>query len=65
MARGHINLKHIESGEDASDVLSKHWSYQPVKTLLKPFFNSMGNTANLCIDDGGDCLDDVVKLIDD
>jgi hypothetical protein len=64
IARGYINLKHIGSKDNASDVLSKHWSYQSVKTLLKPFFNSMGNTANLYVDDSADCLDNTVKLID-
>ena len=48
----------------ASDMLSKHWGYQSVKTLLKLFFNSMGNTANLCVDDSDDCLDGIVRPCD-
>ena len=64
MAREYINLKHIKSGDNTSDLLSKHWSYQSAKTLLKPFFNSMGNTANLYFDDSADCLDGLVELTD-
>ena len=63
-AQGCINLKHIRSHNNASDILSKHWGHQSVKALLKPFFNTMGNTANLCVDDSADCLDGVATTQD-
>ena len=62
IARGYINLKHIRSHNNASDILSKHWGYQSVKSLLEPFFNTMGNTANLYVDDSEDRPDGVVDV---
>ena len=65
IACGHINLKHIRSHNNASDILLKHWGHQSVKALLKPFFNTTGNMANLCADDGKDCPDRVAVIQDD
>ena len=31
---------------------------------LKPFFNTMGNMANLCVDDSADCLDGAATMQD-
>ena len=64
IAQGFISLTHIDSGSNLADVLSKHWSCQSVNALLKPFFDSMGDAANLYIDDSADCLDGLVKLTD-
>jgi hypothetical protein len=51
IARGFIKLTHINSQSNLADVLSKHWSYNSVKGLLKPVFHYTGNTADLYIDD--------------
>ena len=48
----------IRSHNNISDVVSKHWSYGSVKDLLKPIFNTVGNTAKLFVDDSPDCLDE-------
>ena len=57
MAKGYIALHHIRSHNNIADVTSKHWSYNLVKDLLKPIFNTIENTARLYIDDSLDCLD--------
>lgn len=59
IARGYIALHHIRSHNNISDVVSKHWSYGSVKDLLKPIFNTVGNTAKLFVDDSPDCLDEL------
>ena len=60
IARGYIALHHIRSHNNISDVVSKHWSYGSVKDLLKPIFNTIGNTAKLFVDDSPDCLDEII-----
>ena len=57
ISRGFIALHHIRSHNNLSDVLTKHWSYNSVKDLLKPIFHFIGNMANLYIDDSPSCLD--------
>ena len=47
IARGFIALTHINSENNLADVVTKHWSYNTVKGLLKPVFDHMGNTDEL------------------
>ena len=51
LARGYIALHHIRSGDNAADIVSKHWAYKAVKTILKAYFNTDGNTLDLLFDD--------------
>jgi len=59
-ARGCIALHHIRSHNNVADIVSKHWSFHSVSDLLKPIFDTLGNTANLYTDDSIDCLNDYV-----
>ena len=47
IARGYIALVHTNSKDNLADVVTKHWSYNSVKGLLKPVFDHSGNTADL------------------
>ena len=48
IAAGFINMNHIPSGANCSDILTKHWSYQSsYELLIKPFFHHIGNTRKL------------------
>ena len=62
-AKGYIALHHIQSHNNVADIVSKHWSFHSVSDLLKPMFDTIGNTASLYTDDSVDCLNDyVIKL---
>ena len=60
MAKGYIALHHIRSHNNIADIVSKHWSFGSVSDLLKPVFDTIGNTAALYVDDSIDCIDDYV-----
>ena len=51
IARGFIALTHTNSGDNLADVVTKHWSYNTVKNLLKPVFYHSGDTNDLYDDD--------------
>ena len=52
ISRGYINLRHIASGWNFSDILTKNWSYQSsYRELIQPVFHHAGNTAALFLDD--------------
>lgn len=52
IAAGCINLVHIPSQFNTSDVQSKHYSdQQDWKNILQPFVHFHGDTNNLIIDD--------------
>ena len=51
MACGFINLQHIGSESNVSDILSKHWGYQTIRELLNPIFYFKGNTGDLYYND--------------
>ena len=52
IAAGYINLVHIPSEFNASDVLSKHWGYQQVwKNILQPLLHFHGDFSNVIEDD--------------
>jgi len=51
IACGFINLQHINSESNVSDILSKHWGYQSSWGLLQPLFHFEGDTGALFIDD--------------
>jgi hypothetical protein len=53
MACGFINLQHIKSEANVSDILSKHWGYQACWELIRPIFHFGGDTGNLFYDDTG------------
>ena len=56
IAKGFINLIHIASEFNASDILSKNWKYQAsYEHILKPFLHYEGNVGNLYINDETDC----------
>jgi hypothetical protein len=50
MACGFINLQHIKSEANVSDILSKHWGYQACWELIRPIFHFRGDTSNLFYD---------------
>jgi hypothetical protein len=50
MACGLINLQHIKSEANVSDILSKHWGYQACWELIRPIFHFEGDTGNLFYD---------------
>ena len=51
MACGFINLQHIASEANISDILSKQWTYKSSWPLIRPVLNFEGNTGTLFIDD--------------
>ena len=52
ISRGYINLRHIASEWNFSDILTKNWSYQSsYHELIQPVFHHSGNTAALFLDD--------------
>ena len=52
LSQQYINLMHIKSEYNCSDLLTKHWGYNVVwKHILQPLFHYAGNTANLMYDD--------------
>ena len=52
LAAKFINLQHINSEFNISDIVSKHWSYQSVyANLLWPIFYFEGDTGHLVDDD--------------
>jgi hypothetical protein len=50
MACGIINLQHIKSEANVSDILSKHRGYQACWELIRPIFHFGGDTGNLFYD---------------
>ena len=60
MAKGDIALHHIWSHNNIADIISKHWLFGSVSDLLKPIFNTIGNTAALYEDDSINCINDYV-----
>ena len=62
IAAGYVILTHIPSGDNISDVLSKHWGYQEVyNSILRPIFHHEGNTATLYENDDPLCLDSRIQ----
>ena len=58
LAAGYVNLIHIPSQFDASNILSKHWGYQSVwKNILQPIFHWEWDTGNVYENDDLDYLD--------
>ena len=52
MSQGYINLQHLASEYNFSDILTKNWSYQSsYHELIQPVFHHSGNTAALFLDD--------------
>jgi hypothetical protein len=51
IAKGFISLTHTNSQDNLADVVTKHWSYNSVRNLLKPVFYHAGDTSNLFVDD--------------
>ena len=52
LAANFINLQHINSKFNISDIVSKHWSYQSVyANTLRPTFYFEGDTGHLFEDD--------------
>jgi hypothetical protein len=51
IARGFIALTHTASQDNLADVVTKHWAYNSVYSLLRPVFHHMGDTSELFIDD--------------
>ena len=52
ISQGYINLQHIASEWNFSDILTKNWSYQSsYQELIQPVFHHAGNTAALFLDD--------------
>ena len=46
IAQGFINLQHIKSEFNASDILSKNWGYQSAwKEILRPIFHIYGDVG--------------------
>jgi hypothetical protein len=45
MACGLINLQHIKSEANVSNILSKHWGYQACWELIRPIFHFGGDTG--------------------
>ena len=41
-----VRFYHIDSGENAADMLSKHWGYQQVWPVLQPLLFWPGDTAD-------------------
>ena len=55
ISKGFINLIHIASEFNPSDILSKNWKYQAsYENILKPFLHYEGNVGNLYINDETD-----------
>ena len=51
ISRGYINLQHIASEWNFSDILTKNWAYQSsYRELIQPVFHHSGNTAALFLD---------------
>ena len=47
-----INLQHISSDYNASNILTKHWGYNVIwKTILRPLLHHQGDTRILTEDD--------------
>ena len=62
LATGYINLIHIPSEFNISDILSKHWGYQAVwKNILQPIFHWSGDTANMYENDDLDYFEAIVN----
>ena len=48
IAAGFINMVHIPSEFNPSDILTKHWSYQAsYENILRPLFHCVGNAKDL------------------
>ena len=60
IAKGYIALHHICSHNNVADIVSKHWSFGLVSDLIKPVFDTIGNTASLYNDDSIDCINNFV-----
>ena len=55
ISKGFINIIHIASEFNASNILSKNWKYQAsYENILKPFLHYEGNVGNLYINDETD-----------
>ena len=52
ISQEYINMQHIASKWNFTDILTKHWSYQSsYHELIRPVFRHAGNTAALFLDD--------------
>ena len=52
LSRGYINMQHIASKWNFSDISTKHWSYQSsYHELIQPVFHHFGSTVALFFDD--------------
>ena len=50
--REYINILHIETKYNFTDILTKHWGYQGTYyELIQPVFQQVRNTAALFLDD--------------
>ena len=48
ISQGYINLQHLSSKWNFTDILTKNWSYQSsYYELTQPVFHHFGNTASL------------------
>ena len=63
IAKKFIAINHINSQDNVSDILSKHWSHNAVYHLLKPLFHHIGDTGLLYIDDSPGCLDHMIRRL--
>ena len=50
IASGACTFHHVPSGMNASDILSKHWGYQQIWSLLKTILFWQGDTGQLIVD---------------
>ncbi len=65
IAAQYINLQHLKSEFNISDLVSKHWHYQTVyDTLLKPTFYYEGDTGHLIDSENDTLLDNHCDDID-
>ena len=65
IAAQYINLQHLKSEFNISDLVSKHWHYQSVyDTLLKPTFYYEGDTGHLIDSENDTLLDNHCDDID-
>ena len=52
ISRGYINLQHLASEWNFTNILTQHWSYQSsYYELIQPVFHHSGNTVALFLDD--------------
>ena len=52
IAMGYCSMVHLKSEFNIADIVSKNWGYNKVwNLLLKPLFHTIGDTANLYVND--------------